>query len=61
VYNQSTFLHKFSDVGCQYIDLTVDDRGVNKTDAERIWFKVNNALPTLKNIVLSFPQYGNES
>jgi hypothetical protein len=61
VQPQSTFSHKFNEVGCQYIDLTVDDRSVNKTDAERIWFRVNNALPTLKNIVLSFPQYGNES
>ena len=57
VYTQNTFGHRFSDVGCQYIDLTVDDRSVNKQDYERIWFKVNNALPTLKNVLLSFPQY----
>jgi hypothetical protein len=61
VYTQTTFSYKFSDVGCQYIDMTVDDRSINKQDSERIRFKVNNALPTLKNIILSFPQYGNES
>jgi hypothetical protein len=61
VYPVNTFTHKFNEVGCQYIDLTVDDRNVGKQDVERIRFKVNNALPTLKNIVLSFPQYGNES
>ena len=39
----------------------MDDTGVGKQDHERIRFKVNNALPTLKNITLSYPQYGNES
>ncbi|MDR0368976.1 MAG: hypothetical protein LBH96_00075 [Candidatus Peribacteria bacterium] len=61
VYSQNTFSHKFNEIGCQYIDLTIDDTTVGKQDYERIRFKVNNALPTLKNIMLSFPQYGNES
>jgi hypothetical protein len=39
----------------------VEDRGLNKQDQQRIRFKVYNALPTLKNITLSFPQYENES
>jgi hypothetical protein len=61
VYQQTTLSHKFNEIGCQYVDLTVVDKSMGNQDNSRIWFKVNNALPTLKNIVLSFPQYGNES
>jgi hypothetical protein len=61
VYKQTSFTHKFSEVGCQYIDLTIDDTAIQKQDYARIWFKIVNALPTLQNIVLSYPQYGNES
>ncbi|MDR0861000.1 MAG: hypothetical protein LBO09_08825 [Candidatus Peribacteria bacterium] len=61
VYPQSSFSHKFNELGCQYIDLTVDDTELGKQDYSRIRFKVQNALPTLKNIALSFPQYSNES
>jgi hypothetical protein len=58
---QNTFTYKFNELGCQYIDFTVDDTTINKQASQRIWFKVSNALPTLKNLSLSFPQYGNES
>jgi len=61
LYPQSTFTHKFNEIGCQYIDLTVVDTSIGMQDVQRIWFRVNNALPTLKNLVLSFPQYGNET
>jgi PKD repeat protein len=61
VYKQSTFTHKFNEIGCQYIDVHVNDTSIGKEDVSRIRFKVVNALPTLKNITLSYPQYGNES
>ncbi|MDD2536947.1 MAG: PKD domain-containing protein [Candidatus Absconditabacteria bacterium] len=61
VYKQNTFSHRFNEVGCQYIDLTVDDPSIGKQSEERIWFKVVNALPTLKNLTISFPQYGNDT
>lgn len=61
LYKQSNFTHKFNEIGCQFVDLTVEDTSLNKMDKTRIWFKVENALPTLKNLTLSFPQYGNES
>jgi hypothetical protein len=61
VYQQSSFSYKFNEIGCQYIDLTVNDTELGKQDYSRIRFKVQNALPTLKNITLSFPQYGNET
>ena len=54
---QSSFTHKFNQVGCHYIDLTVQDSNIWKQDKTRIWFNVKNALPKLKNVTLTFPQY----
>ena len=51
----------FKELWCTYIDFTTEDTIIWATDKKRIWFKVYNALPTLKNITLAFPQYGNES
>lgn len=59
VKNQQ-FNYKFNGVGCQYIDYSLEDTSLWKISKERIWFKVVNALPTLDNLTLSFPQYGNE-
>ena len=59
--NKSTttnqFSTTFSELGCHYVDLTVQDRNVSKQDKVRIWFNVKNALPTINNVTLSFPQY----
>ena len=51
------FTTSFSEIGCHYVDLTVQDSNVWKQDKIRIWFNVKNALPTIKNVTLSFPQY----
>lgn len=53
-------IYTFDTVGCQYIDYTLEDTSIGVNTKERIWFKVVNSLPTLDNVVLSFPQYGNE-
>ena len=58
---QTTFTHKFSQVGCHYIDLTVQDSNIWKQDKTRIWFKVKNARPKVKNVTLTFPQYWDNS
>lgn len=60
IYKQDTFKHAFNELGCTYVDLTVEDTSIGKSDSTRIYFKVVNALPTLDNVVLNFPQYGNE-
>ena len=51
------FTTSFSEVGCHYVDLTVEDSNVWKQDKIRIWFKIKNAMPTIKNVTLTFPQY----
>ncbi|MEI8091768.1 MAG: hypothetical protein WCG98_06200 [bacterium] len=60
IFKQKTFKYKFNSLGCTYVDFTVEDTAISKDDKVRIWFKVVNALPTLDNIILGFPQYGNE-
>ena len=57
----STLTHKFSQVGCHYVDLTVQDSNIWKQDKTRIWFSVRNALPKVNNVTLSFPQYSDNS
>ena len=58
---KSDLTHRFSLTGCHYVDLTVQDSNIWKQDKVRIWFNVKNALPTIKNVTLSFPQYWDNS
>lgn len=60
IVKQSPYKKKFDELWCTFVDLTVDDTIVSKQSKTRIWFKVVNSLPKLDNIILFFPQYGNE-
>jgi len=60
IFKQSVFKYKFNELGCAYIDMTAEDTSISKNDKIRIYFKVVNALPKLDNVILNFPQYGNE-
>lgn len=60
IFKQDTFKYKFNELWCSYIDLTAEDTTISKSDKTRIYFKIVNALPRLDNVVLFFPQYGNE-
>lgn len=60
IFKQTVFKYKFNELGCTYIDLTAEDTTISKSDTARIYFQVVNALPQLDNLVLNFPQYGNE-
>ena len=60
IYKQQQFSYKFDELGCRYIDFTAEDTVINKNSRTRIWFKVYNALPKLDNLILMYPQYGNE-
>lgn len=55
------FNYKFNELWCQFVNLTVEDDLVGKNSAIKIRFKVVNALPTLDNVTLSYPQFGNDS
>ncbi|MBP7848029.1 hypothetical protein KA013_02285 [Patescibacteria group bacterium] len=58
IYERPSLTYNFPVVGCQYIDVVVDDTNVGKHAEHRVWFDVKNALPTLQNLILSFPQSG---
>ena len=60
ILQNQNFSHKFNSLWCQYVDFTLEDSALWKVTKERIWFKVVNALPLIKNVTLSYPQYGNE-
>lgn len=60
IFKQATFKYKFNEMWCTYIDLTAEDTTISKSDKARIYFNVVNALPKIDNVVLFFPQYGNE-
>jgi len=60
IFRQSTFTYKFNELWCSYVDLTAEDISISKSDTSRIYFKVVNSLPKLDNLILFFPQYGNE-
>jgi len=55
------FNYKFNELWCQFVNLTVEDDVVGKNSSVKIRFKVVNALPTLDNVTLSYPQFGNDS
>jgi len=59
-YNAGSYRHSFSELWCNYIDLTVEDGAKWVSAKQRVWFKVYNSLPKIDNITLSYPQYGNE-
>ncbi len=60
IFKWANLKYRFSEVWCQYMDIIVEDQNESTMDKKRIYFKVKNALPTLNNIIISFPQYSNE-
>lgn len=60
IYKNKSFVYKFDELWCSYVDLTIEDTSISKDATIRVRFKVINALPHLDNLVLAFPQYGNE-
>jgi len=48
---------RFDELGCKKVILYVKDLDNNKLDKKVIYFKVNDALPILKDLKMYFPQY----
>jgi len=61
IFTRQNFVYRFDTMGCRYVDVTIEDINANKFDRRRVWFKVFNALPTVENIKLGFPQFGNDA
>lgn len=60
VYNTTQLRYKFGEIGCQYVEMIVEDKEDLTADKKKIRFKVKNGLPKLNNIYLNFPQYSND-
>ncbi len=52
------FAYKFDEVGCHFVDFTVEDTSVSKQASTRIRFFVSNAKPRIQNVLMTFPQLG---
>jgi len=55
--NQNKIKLRFDELGCKKVILYVKDLDNNKLDKKVIYFKVNDALPILKDLKMYFPQY----
>lgn len=60
IFQTDRFTTRFRELGCRYVTITIEDEESTVTVQEKIWFKVINALPDLEQIILFFPQFGNE-
>jgi PKD repeat protein len=60
IYGWTTLEYKFSTLWCQFVDITVEDPIQGSVVKERAYFKVKNSIPKLDNLLISFPQYGND-
>ncbi len=58
IYAKPSLTYNFPTIWCQYVDVIVDDTNVGKSSVVRTWFEVVNSLPTLQNLLISFPQAG---
>lgn len=59
IFKQNKFKYKFVDLWCQFVDIKAEDSIAGVISTQRVWFKIVNDLPTLQNLLLQFPQYGN--
>lgn len=46
------FNYNFTEVGCQSVEMTLEDTAASKSTKTKIWFNVVNALPTLDNLLM---------
>lgn len=56
IYEKSQTSHSFNELWCHSILASVEDSEVGKTAQELIRFNVENALPIIDNLLISFPQ-----
>ncbi len=60
IFETDRFTTRFRELWCKYITITLEDEESTITVQDKIWFKVINALPDIEQIILFFPQFGNE-
>ena len=56
LYEKSNLSYNFNELGCTYLELRVQDKQTAKEVVEKVYFVVENDLPEIWNITISFPQ-----
>lgn len=61
ITNKSQMNYNFKEVGCHSIDIVAEDIDRKVSDSKKARFYVQNALPTLDRLDISFPQQASSS
>jgi uncharacterized protein YbaR (Trm112 family) len=60
VFTTTQLRYKFGELGCQWIEMIIEDKEELTADKKKLWFKVKNGLPKMSSLRLGFPQYQND-
>lgn len=58
IYTKKLFTYNFPLLGCQSMDMFLEDTNAGKTIKKTLRFDVRNALPKIEHVLLDFPQPG---
>ena len=61
LYEKNNLSYNFNELWCTYLELRVQDKQTAKEVVEKVYFVVENDLPELGNITISFPQAQSQS
>jgi len=56
IFEKSSINTDFDELWCTYLEVTLQDKSTAKEAKEKVYFLVENALPQLGNVTISFPQ-----
>lgn len=58
IYTKKLLSYNFPLLGCQSLDIFLEDTNAGKSIKKTLWFDVRNALPKIEHLMLDFPQPG---
>lgn len=58
IYTKKLLSYNFPLLGCQSLDIFLEDTNASKTIKKTVRFDVHNALPKIEHVMLDFPQPG---
>lgn len=56
IFEKSSINTDFDELGCTYLEVTIQDKSSAKQVSDRVYFLVENDLPQIGNVTISFPQ-----
>lgn len=58
IYTKKLLSYNFPLLGCQSMEIFLEDTNAGKSIKKTLWFDVHNALPKIEHVTLDFPQPG---